>query len=157
LTDFDLPLTWDMAGLQDRRFEGFVTFAEIEWDEVPREPGIYVVLRPDLAESVIVATSAAAYVPYLADELKSRWIDHSEILYIGKANGTGGLRSRLRPFARQAASHSGGRSIWQLSTADQLLVAWILTPGWDPEQVEKDYIRAFRQAFGQRPFANRRD
>lgn len=157
MTDFPLPHTWDRAGLENRGFTGFVRFSDIDWKVVPMNPGIYVVVRADLTPSAISEMSAPAYRPYGVDDLTTRWIDHAEIVYIGKANGAGGLRSRLRPFARRAANHSGGRSIWQLSNAEQLIVAWSPTPGWDPELVEKEYIRAFREVFGQRPFANRRD
>ena len=79
------------------------------------------------------------------------------IVYIGKAGtptSKGGLKSRLSPFSRKARSHSGGRSIWQLDDADELLVCWIKTPGLNPRHVEEDYLDEFARVHLRQPFAN---
>jgi hypothetical protein len=59
--------------------------------------------------------------------LRIQWVQGAHVLYIGKADL---LRRRLAQFARFGAGEpvgtSGGRRIWQLADADDLLVAWHL-------------------------------
>ncbi|MDZ5146295.1 hypothetical protein [Microbacterium testaceum] len=158
MSALQLPALWDRAGLEAVGFVGFVTFAEIPTADIPPRPGIYVVLRtaaaaPDIRESTV----ARAGSPYALDDLRGRWIGETPILYIGKADAkAGGLRTRLRQYARRGSSHQGGRSIWQLAEHAELLVAWVQTPGENPEEVEIGYRAAFACRFGGCPFANRR-
>src|SRR5690606_10645565 len=87
--------------------------------------------------------------PYAPVELQAKWVNCSEspVIYIGKAGGldSGGatLRSRLSLYMRLNEFHSGGRAIWQLSDAADLLVCWKPTPGSDPRAVEKQMLSAF--------------
>lgn len=158
MSALQLPASWDRAGLEAVGLVGFVTFAEIPTADIPPCPGIYVVLRtaeaaPDIRESTV----ARAGSPYSLDDLRGRWIPGNPTLYIGKADAkAGGLRTRLRQYARRGSSHQGGRSIWQLADYAELLVAWVQTPGENPEEVEIGYRAAFADRFGGWPFANRR-
>jgi hypothetical protein len=124
--------------------------------DVTPEKGIYVVLRRN-AEAPYALLARSPLVPYALKELERRWILGAHVVYIGKAGtptSKGGLKSRLSPYSRKARNHSGGRSIWQLEDADELLVCWIKTPGLDPHDVERDYLDEFARVHLGEPFAN---
>lgn len=153
-----LPDSWDRTGLERVGFSGFVTFAEIPDVDIPPRPGIYVVLRTaTTAPEILDSTVARAGSLYGLADLQGRWIMGTPVVYIGKADAkAGGLRTRLRQYARRGSSHQGGRSIWQLADHAELLVAWVETPGEIAEDVEIRYRAAFADRFGGWPFANRK-
>lgn len=154
-----LPTTWDRTGLEAVGLDGFVPLVGLRSADVPREHGIYVVLRADDAEDhrLRAEIPILGRATYTVESLATRWIEDSSVVYIGKAAGKNGLRARLRPFSTKSRSHSGGRSIWHLEEADTLLVAWTSTPGDDAAVVEANWIQAFRRSHNdRRPFANLR-
>lgn len=152
-TDFPLPSSWDRAGLEAIGFTGFVPLVGMDRKVITKEKGVYVLLRPD-SDAPYRILEQSPLVAYGVEELERRWVRSAHVVYIGKAGGNEGLRERLSPFSRKARNHSGGRSIWQLHDADELLVCWAATPGLDPREVEKDYLDAFAKAHGAYPFAN---
>ena len=87
-------------------------------------------------------------------ELVANWVDGTLVVYIGKATS---LRKRISQYIRfgqgKPVGHWGGRYIWQLADASQLLFCWKEVDG-DPEAVETEMINAFRDCYGGRPFAN---
>lgn len=132
----------DAAGL------GFVGFASIHQlresrlAAVPKESGVYLVLRPDDSPPVLLPQSTAGFVkgrdPAVPlAELAAAWVEESAVLYIGKAGG------------------EGGRAIWQLANAAELLIAWRVTGPEVPRDAERELIAEFVKRFGRRPFANR--
>lgn len=80
-----------------------------------------------------------------------------QVVYIGKADV---LRRRLTQFgqfgAGEPVGHRGGRLIWQLADAGDLLVAWHeITWGEAARDYERRLLAAFaEQRSGRRPFAN---
>jgi hypothetical protein len=135
---------------------------------VPNVPGVYAVVRPTTTTPDFLLKSQAGHfkgrdptVP--VETLEKAWVPDANVLYVGKAtsgkDGRRGLGKRLDEYRRYGAGapigHQGGRYIWQLADADQLLVAWWPTPAEDPGDVEARLIRDFREAYGKRPFANR--
>jgi hypothetical protein len=89
--------------------------------------------------------------------LQSEWIEGAHVVYIGKADV---LRRRLAQFgrfgAREPVGHRGGRLIWQLADANDLLVAWHEIT-W--REAASDYERRLLTLFAElhdrrRPFAN---
>ena len=47
--------------------------------------------------------------------------------------------------------HQGGRRIWQLAVADEYVIAWMVTPEEDSEEVEGAHVREFVAEYGSRP------
>jgi hypothetical protein len=121
---------------------------------------VYIILRPARQKVVFLAESPAGRFKGPTTEvalLEAKWIAGSRVVYIGKADVA---NRRLKQFARFGAGepvgHWGGRYIWQLADADQLLVAWHPTT-WD--EPARDYERRLLAHFaklhrGARPFAN---
>lgn len=152
----EIPSQWNRAALEQLGFEGFAPLIGLDWSLVPTGHGIYVVLRSEASaqQALIEEHPFPTKKPYTRAELACRWIPSAEVIYIGKATGVAGLRGRLRPFSRKAVGHSGGRSIWYLADSDTLLVAWLQVE--DAEDVEREWIAAFRRGHRKFPFANRR-
>lgn len=151
-------------------FTGWVTFSELPTADVPREPGVYVVVRPTDDPPQFLAESPAGHVkgrnPTVpVAELEEQWVDGTRVVYIGKANvGIGkrkrGLRKRLDEFRRFGAGkrsrHTGGRRIWQLADHGELLVGWRVTDDADAVSAETAMLADFVARFGRLPFANMR-
>ncbi len=153
-------------------FVGFKTVQELmkSCRDIPKEKGVYVVLRakedhPVILEKRPFDCQEERYRSYTKTELEDHWVEGTHIVYIGKAGGPGmkaGLNKRLSSYIRfgkgKKAAHGGGRSIWQLSDAHELLVCWRVLSKEEPRDVEENMISEFRiDHNGQRPFANRKD
>ncbi len=153
-------------------FRGFKTVEELmkSCRDIPKEMGVYVVLRekedhPVILKKRLFDCQEDRYHSYSKAELDGNWVEGTHIVYIGKAGGFGmktGLNKRLSTYIRfgkgQKAAHGGGRSIWQLSDAHELVVCWRVLSKEEPRDVEENMISVFRiNHNGKRPFANRKD
>lgn len=163
-----LPARWDRRGLQAVGFTGFVRFNALSTAAVPAEPGVYVVVRvaegePDFRDRNPAGRFKGRDPTAPIDQLRAAWVRGASVLYVGKADvgahRTRGLSVRLNEFRRfaggTAVGHWGGRYVFQLADADEHVVAWCPTGDVDPQVVKADLIAAFREVYGQRPFANR--
>ena len=93
--------------LQKCGFEGFKTVSELmnSCKEIPKEMGVYVVLREKKEKPVILEKrpfncQEEKYPSYSKSELENEWVEGAQIIYIGKAGGLAfktGLNKRLRP------------------------------------------------------------
>jgi len=148
------------AELRDIGFEGFVSFADLPATTIPATQGVYAVLRCTQEPPEFLPRNPAGAIrgdPSVSPEaLATAWVNGVEVVYFGKATR---LQRRLEEYRRHGlggrARHWGGRYIWQLADANELLAAWRTTPGTDPASVESDLIRRFVEVTGHRPFANR--
>ena len=144
-------------------------FSALPEASVPRGEGVYVVLRPTDAAPEFVSAGSGGWFkakdPNVPEtDLKAAWVGGTQVVYVGKAalgaSGRRGLAKRLSEYRRFGAGepvgHWGGRYIWQLRDAVELLVAWRETPNEDSGAVETGYIADFVRQYGKRPFANRR-
>ena len=139
-------------------------------DSIPKKPGVYVVLgsNTDMPEFLKKGVGPEhhynkkkdKYTPmnYHVDKLKSKWVDDTNILYIGKTDDT--LYTRISTYINfgmgKDVAHRGGRAIWQLPDSDNLLIGWktIEAPA-SALKIEKDMLKAFKIRHNDRlPFAN---
>lgn len=162
----------DKQKLIEQGFEGFKTVRDLMMScrDIPKEMGVYVVLRekdegPKILEKRPFDCLEKRYPSYSKTELEKEWVEGTHIVYIGKAGGSGqktGLHKRLSTYIRfgkgKKAAHGGGRSIWQLSDALDLVVCWRILSDEEPCCVESKMIANFRKHHdNKRPFANRKD
>lgn len=151
-------------------FNGFVRFADLPSTNVSTGPGVYAVLRdtdglPRFREQSPAGWFKGKDPTVPIERLRERWIEGVHCLYIGKADpgaaGRRGLARRLSEYRRHGeglpVGHWGGRLIWQLEDADQLLVAWKKTDGLSSAAAEETrLLTAFVDEYGRLPFANLR-
>jgi hypothetical protein len=154
------------AGLETQGFIGFALFKGIAVDRLSTRQGVYVVLRESDSRPVFLARSAAGWFkgqdPTVStNELECSWPAGAHCVYIGKAGPRGGrgLQQRIKEFRQfgdgRAVGHRGGRRIWQISDADDFVLASKPTPHEDPESVESALLRAFVAEYGMLPIGNR--
>ena len=148
--------------MKDAGFKGFIPVSALRergLKMIPDVPGVYMVLRVSEGAPEFLETGSGGHfkgknpnVPVA--ELAANWVDGTPVVYIGKATS---LRKRISQYVRfgqgKPVGHWGGRYIWQLADAPDLLFCGREVDG-DPDAVETELIRAFREAYGSRPFAN---
>ena len=160
--------TKEVELLKNDGFSGFKTIAELRGsiNMVPAYGGVYVLLRPSDNEPVFLKRGTGGFFkgtdPNVElSKLEANWVDDTSIVYIGKADGSArrGLRKRLDEYMQfgqgVAIEHKGGRYVWQLEDAAELVVCWKRVDEY-PESVEKQMILDFQAKHGKYPFANLR-
>lgn len=163
-----MTIGWPTHGLGAGGFEGFLTIGELMTDRspVPKAPGVYQLLRTTGAPPRFIEPGTGGWfkgrdpnVP--AHALTGAWVETSPVVYIGKAGGPGikaTLHSRLGQYlsfgSGRNVGHWGGRYVWQLADALELVVCWRELPEGSPREVERAMIRDFVEVHGKRPFAN---
>ena len=145
-------------------FQEFMSVHDIRIDykTVPRTKGVYIVYResldkPDFAEKGPGGFFKNKDPNVSADTLWKNWIDTANVLYIGQTGSS--LRGRIRLYMRfgngEPVAKRGGRLIWQLRDAENLLIAYKELPNYIPREYEIYLLNEFRlQNNGKLPFAN---
>jgi hypothetical protein len=160
-----LPMSFGRADLQRTGFAGWQTWSDLrraDFRSVPNGPVAYVIYRPADTPPQFLGTNPGGRfkgkdptVPIAT--LEENWVSGAKTVYIGKADMA---RRRLGQYGRfgagESVGHWGGRLIWQLSDAADLLVAWHPI-SW--EEAARDYEKRLLAHFsplhrGARPFAN---
>ena len=153
----------DIENLKKAGFKGFVPVSALKAtgiystdrvaDRELDKAGVYMVVRSSYDAPLFREIGTGGHfkgknpnVPIR--ELENEWVDGET------------LRKRLKQYIRfgsgEAVGHWGGRYIWQLEDADQLLFCWKACA--DAEELEKALIAAFKKCHdGKRPFANLKD
>jgi hypothetical protein len=152
--------------IENLGFIGFYTIDEISSTPslVPDEMGIYLILNTNINKPEFLHIGSGGHFkgrnPNVSlSVLEENWVEHTLILYIGKAGGLNSLatlQSRLKQYMRfgkgKPVGHWGGRHIWQIREADKLIVCWKPLP--DPRESERRLIEDFVLQYGRLPFAN---
>lgn len=151
--------------LKNEGFEGFVTVNQLaqNLNQVGKDGGIYLVLytNDNAPEFLEIGTGGhfKRKDPNVSlEELAKNWIKGEHIVYIGKADQLNRRLKELLKFGQgEDVAHWGGRFIWQIKEAQNLVICWKYTVN-KPEKVEKEMIQAFKSEHnGERPFANLKD
>lgn len=151
-----------IENLKSYNFEGFITIAKLKNNRaiIPPMPGVYLVLRLSELEPQFLETGTGGFFkqrnPNVSIEtLKNKWLKGESLLYIGKATN---LNSRLSSYLKfgqhQNVGHWGGRFIWQLADANDLIICWKVLEDIIPRDYEKASLQKFYEANGKLPFAN---
>lgn len=148
-------------------FKGFIRVGQLMesgCSVIDDAPGVYLILRRSAEPPIFLEKGTGGWFKGLDPNvpisvLEEKWVEGTEIMYIGKA-GTS-LRKRIRTYMRFGmrldSPHKGGRYIWQLADSRDLLVCWKVLPNCtDPESYEKMMIIDFIKKYGKFPFANLR-
>ena len=126
---------------------------------IPDKPGIYFVLAPKDMEIRFLPTAknmhASFYDVNVLQEKYAQCTD-KQTLYIGKASGQKGLKQRLRQYMRygwnEAVNHKGGRAIWQIEGAENLLLSYEICQ--DADAKEHALLADYKRNNGCYPLAN---
>jgi hypothetical protein len=160
----------NLREIKSAGFTGFKRISEL-WEDhscIPKETGVYLVLNTSNSKIDFLEAGSGGWFkgknPNVSlEELRARY-SNSLTVYIGKAGSESNkatLRSRLKQYVDfgkgKAIGHWGGRYIWQLSNAKDLIICWKVVTGINPAEVESALISKFKQQFGVRPFANLKD
>ena len=155
-------MTFDLAGIKGAGFSGFKSVAEMKgggYLGLPDSSGVYMLLRRSTEPPCFLQVGTGGHFkgknPNVSvDVLQANWVDGASVVYIGKATSLKKRLGQYMRFGRGAnVGHWGGRYVWQLADADDLLVCWKRTTE-GPRDVEARYIQDFVMQYGQRPFAN---
>ena len=126
---------------------------------LPCQPGIYRVLAPEKLPISFIEGSdnlrAKGYPAAILEQKYGQCTDKT-VLYIGKANGRGGLRQRVLQYVKYgwgtAVNHKGGRAIWQVKDYPLLLLEYEVCENC--EQREHELLAAYKKENGTYPLAN---
>lgn len=153
----------NIESLPSKGFNGGITIANLKksCSTLPDVPGIYLITRQSNQDVSFLEVGTGGHFKgknpnVTIHELQENWVKDAVVVYIGKATS---LKSRLNQYMKFGSGknigHWGGRYIWQISNADDLLVWWM--PINNPREIEKEMISDFKKEYGVRPFANLQD
>jgi len=153
-----------LEALREAGYEGFRKVKELQASdcrEVPTQPGVYLVLRPDSTEPKFLAENPGGHFkgkdPTVPVELlEGKWVSGAAVLYIGlsAASLRGRLRTRMKFSQGKPVGAWGGRFLWQIASSNDLILCWKTTPKIPPAIVEDQLLHQFRSSYGKLPFAN---
>lgn len=122
--------------------------------------GVYIIVRPDSFHKIDFAENSPAgwfkgKNPTVSiEQLKAKWTDDTNILYIGKSETS--VKRRMQQHVRfwngESVAAWGGRSIAQIQGFEDLEV-WYL-PCENPSETEKALLNRFKDQYQKLPFAN---
>jgi hypothetical protein len=143
---------------------GLTLHGPVRWgDDVPKadagsDAGVYVVARvhdPNGTCEECALPFVSPFPPYLKLSYEyevERWLSRESILYIGKTDQT--IRKRIGQFydheCGHRSPHAGGQIVKLLQC--KMWVYW--ASARNPEVVETEMIRLFKEQAGKIPFAN---
>lgn len=153
----------DIENLKKSGFSGFKSVKQLRMslEDVPQVKGVYVVIRDSEDAPEFVKQGTGGHFKGKnpnkdIEELNMNWVDGSPIVYIGQTERD--LRTRIGELIKfgqgYPIAHWGGRILWQLKDAENLLVAWKELPDQAPKEMERSMLTDFRKTYLKLPFAN---
>jgi len=138
--------------------------------DVLHDCGVYKVIAPSTytpdfkSESDIIASNNVLK-PWTISRLRDKWVENTNIIYIGLAGARSprSLRKRLSDLLRHGRGnttdrgpHIGGEIMWQLVGYDRFEI-WVQPTSMPPEprDEERRLLHSFFDQYGSLPFANR--
>jgi hypothetical protein len=158
----------DHNHLRKLGYDGFQTISalNVNYKVIPDQPGVYLILMPPNVQPQFLKRGSAGFIA-LRDPnqpikiLEEKWVKETIVLYCGKAGGINmrsHLRGRLNQYLRHGRGHSarhwGGRYIWQLENAHDLIVCWKVCKKNTPRAEESNLLKEFYEKHHRLPFAN---
>ena len=149
--------------LKKSGFSGFIKISDLRKNNsvIPQQMGVYMIVRESVKDPVFLETGSGGHFKGKNPNVTLGELKRNCVVYIGKAGSVSSratLRSRLLQYLKfgdgMPVGHWGGRYIWQLEDHEDLLMCWKPLSGTDPSEYESNLIDAFRQIYGDRPFAN---
>jgi hypothetical protein len=146
-------------------FEGFITIKDLpeQISLITSSPGVYLILRPKTQSPDFLSIGSGGHFKYRVpnvpiSDLQKNWVDDSIILYIGRSKSLNKRIKQCMKFGQgRKIGHWGGRYIWQLKDAQDLIVCWKPTEE-NPQNLKQQLIQDFKKEHnGRRPFANLKD
>lgn len=156
-------MTEQIENLKTKGFKGFKSVKELRksLEGIPNEKGVYVVIRDKESAPTFVIEGTGGHFKGKnpnkpIEELKKNWVDGTPVIYIGETERQ--LRKRIEELIKfgqkNAVAHWGGRYMWQLEDAEELIIAWKELPDSNPKDVERDLLNVFKSTYLKLPFAN---
>lgn len=161
-------MKFDQKWFQEQGFDGFQSISRLSEssESIPKERGVYALLIPTGSEPSFNELGTGGHFkgrnPNVSlKTLESNWVRNTSTLYIGKAGGTGSsatLHSRLKQYLKfgqgKPVGHWGGRLVWQIEVASEILICWKVIKDREPRNVEKELLNEFVLIYGKLPYAN---
>lgn len=170
-----VDIFFNVDELKGQGFIGFIKVSELlknGFSDIPEHPGIYVVLHEGMeTPPVFLASNPASRYKgkdpsVTTEELATSWIEHTPLMYIGRAGGTAQngrkysttLRNRIRQFIEfgrgKTYPHWGGRLVWQVANSQDFIIAFKSMDNENPVIVERELLQRFKIEHGKLPFGN---
>lgn len=155
-----------ISGLHDQGFHGFVSVEYLRHNnnwQIPCIPGVYMVLQDrSFADTEFLTTGTGGHFkcknPNVSlSRLKQEWVEDTLILYIGESSNLQRRIKQLILFGQgKPVGHWGGRLVWQLAQARDLLICWKEeSKEGERKYIKNELIETFKSVYGgKRPFAN---
>lgn len=146
---------------------GFVRFISIKklrerpelLSDIPQNEGVYVSLRSSKTKPHFLKIGTGGH--YNGDPnvsistLQTKWLEDSSIMYIGESEN---IQERISLYLRfgqgETVRHWGGRYVWQLEDAYDLVICWKVVD--NAKQIKEQMLLDFKAKHGKLPFANMR-
>jgi len=130
------------------------------------QPGVYLVTAAQTTPAFILPSDTKNVIrPWPVEKLASKWVNGTEVLYIGLAGSRSprSLRQRLRELLRHAKGkistngpHKGGEILWQVVGWERFFLwAKPTDPPPEPRTEELRLMHEFEALHGRLPFGNR--
>lgn len=159
--------SWDIEGLREAGFEGFVPIGELmkDFSQIPFREGVFMVLNTSGEPEFLEKGTGGIFLDYDPNEpietLKEKWVPEASVILIGSTDlyrTNHALVDAIKwfvTFGQGIGTYSLiGRQIWQIKHCKELLICWRRVREGDPEEIKVDLIFDFAEIYDKLPFAN---